>query len=107
MFSIINAIIYLHSKTPPILHRDIKPENILIKGETLKICDFGWSNINSEEIQRNTFCGTPDYLSPEMILGTGHNEKLDIWTLGVLMYELLHGMPPFSPKEKIKNIRLK
>ncbi len=101
---IVQAIIYLHSQNPIILHRDIKPENILINNGRCKIADFGWSNVDDEF--RNTFCGTPDYLAPEMINGTGHNEKLDIWTLGVLMYELLHGNPPFSPKEKPNDARL-
>ncbi len=104
MTDAIRAIEYLHSKDPPILHRDIKPENILFHKNTLKIADFGWSNRN--DAFRNTFCGTPDYLSPEMIKGTGHDEKLDIWTLGILMYELLHGKPPFSPKNKIKDRRM-
>ena len=89
MEQIINAISYLHSMTPPILHRDIKPENVLMSGNRLKLCDFGWSNLDKKDDIRNTFCGTPDYLSPEMILGTGHNEKLDVWTLGILMFELL------------------
>ena len=97
MYSITGAIAYLHAKDPPILHRDIKPENILKVGDTYILCDFGWSNTDSKGDTRNTFCGTPDYLSPEMILGTGHDEKLDVWTLGVLMYELLHGYPPFTP----------
>lgn len=99
MLKVINTVIYLHSRSPKILHRDLKPENILINKKTIKIIDFGWSNQNDDF--RNTYCGTPDYLSPEMILGTGHNEKLDIWTLGVLMYELLSGTPPFTPKVKI------
>ncbi len=108
VYDVTQAIVYLHSMSPPILHRDIKPENILIGNDgKLKIADFGWSNMNLKDIERNTFCGTPDYLSPEMILGTGHSEKLDVWTLGVLLYELLHGFAPFSPKEKIMNMRLK
>lgn len=104
MLDIIKAIVYLHSKDPPIIHRDLKPENVLICDDILKIADFGWSNYDDDI--RNTFCGTPDYLSPEMILGTGHNEKLDVWGLGVLMYELIHGKPPFSPKNKIRDRRL-
>lgn len=104
MLDIIKAIVYLHAKDPPIIHRDLKPENVLICNGVLKIADFGWSNYDDDI--RNTFCGTPDYLSPEMILGTGHNEKLDVWGLGVLMYELIHGKPPFSPKNKIRDRRL-
>ncbi len=92
---IIKAINYLHTRDPPILHRDIKPENILLNDDNkCKIADFGWSNVQDDV--RNTFCGTPDYLAPEMIEGVGHNEKLDIWTIGILTYELLHGVPPFS-----------
>lgn len=101
MSKVIESVEYLHSLSPPILHRDLKPENILINSKDLKIIDFGWSNVNDDF--RNTYCGTPDYLCPEMIMGTGHNEKLDIWTLGVLMFELLIGTPPFTPKERIKD----
>lgn len=78
------------------MHRDIKPENILIAGDMYKIADFGWSNLNDD--LRNTFCGTPEYLSPEMIMGKGHNEKNDIWTLGILWYELMVGESPFKLK---------
>jgi len=104
MKNVVDAITYLHSMSPKILHRDLKPENILISGDKIKIIDFGWSNQNDDF--RNTYCGTPDYLSPEMIMGTGHNEKLDIWTLGILMYELLSGTPPFTPKVKISDKRI-
>ncbi len=76
MQDIIGAVDYLHSQKPPVLHRDLKPENVLISNGVLKIADFGWSNLDND--YRNTFCGTPDYLAPEMILGSGHNEKLDV-----------------------------
>ena len=106
MFDIIGALEYLHSRSPPIIHRDIKPENILINKKVMQIADFGWSNEKDNKDFRNTFCGTPDYLAPEMILGNGHNEKLDMWTVGILMYELLHGKPPFTPKTKKTNRRM-
>lgn len=87
---------YLHKQNPPIIHRDIKPENILFVQGHLKIADFGWSNLKDKV--RTTFCGTPEYLAPEMLMEKGHNEKLDVWTLGVLLYEILVGEPPFTPK---------
>ena len=73
------AIYYLHNMNPPIIHRDIKPENILLDNNNIiKLTDFGWSNyINLTEI-RNTFCGTPLYFSPEIIMGNGHDNKVDI-----------------------------
>ena len=104
MTDVTRALVYLHSQTPVIIHRDLKPENVLVSNGKCKIADFGWSNLDDEF--RNTFCGTPDYLAPEMIVGSGHNDKLDVWTVGILLYELLHGQPPFSPKEKIADARI-
>lgn len=92
-----SAIAYLHSRDPPIIHRDLKPENLLLFGDDVKLADFGWSNMNVN--MRNTYCGTPDYLAPEMVLRQSHNEKLDVWSLGVLTFELLCGYAPFTPKE--------
>mmetsp|Transcript_10748 Transcript_10748/g.21003 ORF Transcript_10748/g.21003 Transcript_10748/m.21003 type:complete len:483 (+) Transcript_10748:135-1583(+) len=94
------AVNYLHCKQPPIIHRDIKPENILLDEKLrAKLCDFGWSNFFTEEI-RQTMCGTPEYLAPEMIRKAGHDTRLDLWNLGVLLYELLAGVAPFKGRNK-------
>jgi serine/threonine protein kinase len=94
------AVNYLHCKQPPIIHRDIKPENILLDGNLqVKLCDFGWSNFFNEEV-RHTLCGTPEYLAPEMIRKSGHDTRLDLWNLGVLLFELLAGSAPFRGKTK-------
>lgn len=91
------ALSYLHSKH--VIHRDIKPENLLlgIDGQ-LKIADFGWSvhSPTPSTSRRKTLCGTLDYLPPEMVEGKEHGEGVDLWSLGVLMYEFLIGAPPFE-----------
>lgn len=93
MREIISAVEYLHSLDPPIIHRDIKPENILLdSNDSVKLCDFGWSNFFNEKSARLTYCGTPEYLAPEMIKQKGHTKSLDIWNLGILFFELLTGM---------------
>ncbi|KAM4612543.1 aurora kinase A [Polymixia lowei] len=91
-----DALNYCHSKK--VIHRDIKPENLLLgaNGE-LKIADFGWS-VHTPSSRRSTLCGTLDYLPPEMIEGRTHDEKVDLWSLGVLCYEFLVGSPPFETK---------
>lgn len=88
------ALSYCHTKH--VIHRDIKPENLLVghKGE-LKIADFGWS-VHAPSSKRNTLCGTLDYLPPEMIEGRAHDAMVDVWSLGVLLYEFLVGHPPFE-----------
>lgn len=61
----------------------------------LKIADFGWS-VHAPNTRRTTLCGTLDYLPPEMIEGKAHDQNVDVWSLGVLMYEFLVGTPPFE-----------
>ncbi|KAJ3425513.1 aurora a [Anaeramoeba flamelloides] len=104
--SLASALSYCHSKN--VIHRDIKPENILIgKNGELKIADFGWS-VLAEEARRTTFCGTLDYLSPEMIDGDGYGQTIDVWSVGILLYEFLVGKPPFEARgtsQTYKNIQ--
>ncbi|KFY37349.1 hypothetical protein V494_04785 [Pseudogymnoascus sp. VKM F-4513 (FW-928)] len=89
-----SALKFLHKKH--VIHRDIKPENILvgIHGE-LKIADFGWS-VHAPSNRRTTMCGTMDYLAPEIVNHYTYNTAVDLWSLGVLMYELLVGEAPFE-----------
>ena len=97
MKDVISAIYYLHHMNPPIIHRDIKPENVLLgEGNVAKLTDFGWSNYMQGYSKRTTVCGTPIYLAPEIINNTGHDEKIDIWCIGVLMFELMTGQPPWK-----------
>ena len=106
MKDVISAVYYLHNMNPPIIHRDIKPENVLLsEGLIGKLTDFGWSNYLQEENERYTVCGTPIYLAPEIINETGHDERVDIWCIGVLLFELSTGSPPFlgNDIETLKN----
>ncbi|XP_023841823.1 aurora kinase B isoform X2 [Salvelinus sp. IW2-2015] len=94
MEELADALQYCHERK--VIHRDIKPENLLLglRGE-LKIADFGWS-VHAPSLRRRTMCGTLDYLPPEMIEGKIHDEKVDLWSIGVLCYECLVGNPPFE-----------
>jgi serine/threonine protein kinase len=84
---------YLHNKN--IIYRDLKPENILIhKSGFLKLTDFGFAKI--VEGRTYTLCGTPEYLAPEIILNKGHGKPVDWWTCGILLYEMIAGIDPFS-----------
>jgi serum/glucocorticoid-regulated kinase 2 len=79
------------------MYRDLKPENILMdKDGYIKLSDFGLSKQAKES---NTFCGTPEYIAPEILSGFGYSKTADWWALGVLTYEMLTGVPPFYDKE--------
>ena len=97
---IITIFEYLHGKN--IIYRDLKPENILInKNGYLKLTDFGFAKyLNNEKTY--TLCGTPEYLAPEIILNKGHGKPVDWWTMGILLYEMLVGIDPFSDDDPMK-----
>jgi serine/threonine protein kinase len=87
------AFTHMHEKK--IAYRDLKPENLVMDSEGyVKVVDFGLAKVVSEG-KTWTLCGTPDYLAPEIILNEGHDTAVDYWALGVLIFEMLSGAPPF------------
>lgn len=89
---------YVHGKN--IVHRDLKPENILITREGYcKLTDWGFAKVIQPGDRSFTLCGTPEYLAPEVLLNKGHGKPVDWWTLGILIFEMIAGQPPFCDEE--------
>lgn len=90
------AVNFLHDNN--LVHRDLKPENLLLdENGNVKLCDFGWC-VELAVGNRSTFCGTYEYMAPEIINESPYNNGIDVWSLGVLLYELIHGYSPFRAK---------
>lgn len=91
---------YLHSAG--VLYRDLKPENILLTGKGhICLTDFGISKegLETDDARTATFCGTPEYLAPEVLKGGGYGKAVDWWSFGTLCYEMLTGLPPFYSQD--------
>ncbi|KAF9652740.1 Pkinase-domain-containing protein [Thelephora ganbajun] len=89
------ALEHLHGFN--VVYRDLKPENILLDYTGhIALCDFGLCKLNMSETEKaTTFCGTPEYIAPELLESQGYTKTVDWWTLGVLIYEMMTGLPPF------------
>lgn len=100
---IILALAYIHQLD--IVYRDLKPENVLLDARGhVRLTDFGLSKegISSSSSGANSFCGTPEYLAPEILNRQGHGRAVDWWSLGALLYEMLTGLPPFYCRDREK-----
>ena len=96
LLPVIDAIKYCHSMG--IVHRDLKPENLLYtspdNSAIIKVTDFGLARFYDDDVM-TTACGTPGYVAPEILLGKGYGLEVDYWSIGVILYIILCGFPPF------------
>lgn len=87
---VLEAFNYLHTRG--IVYRDLKPENLMVDARGyVKLVDFGFAKYIGQTSKTWTFCGTPEYVAPEIVLNKGHDRAVDYWSLGILIHELLTG----------------
>ena len=101
--NIMNGAKYLHKNG--IIHRDLKPANILLKNGVCKLSDFGFAkSLNSEETIMKSIVGTPLYMSPQILKKGKYTTKSDLWSIGLIYYEMLHGRTPWPAQNEIELI---
>eukprot|EP00730_Choanoeca_flexa_P001768 TRINITY_DN10774_c0_g1_i3.p1 TRINITY_DN10774_c0_g1~~TRINITY_DN10774_c0_g1_i3.p1 ORF type:complete len:731 (+),score=162.29 TRINITY_DN10774_c0_g1_i3:98-2290(+) len=102
---VLEALAYLHSRQ--IVYRDLKPENAMIANNGyIKLVDFGFARKLPRDKKTWTFCGTPEYMAPEIIMNQGHDHTCDYWALGILIYEMLTGRTPFASNNPMDTYNL-
>lgn len=105
---IVEGIKYLHDRG--IMHRDLKPKNMLITNDkrTIKICDFGFAKKHDKIKRVYTMCGSPLYMAPDIYKKTGYYETIDVWSLGMILYEMIFGIHPLAswddPRKMVQSI---
>jgi len=108
MEQVLSAVYYCHKNQ--ISHRDLKPENILLEGnDRVKVIDFGTAMEFNPDVGMDHMLGTPYYIAPEILGRKPYNEKVDMWSLGVILYVLLTGRPPFygrDDKDIIERVKI-
>lgn len=98
---IVLAVAHLHNNG--IIHRDLKPENILLDADGfVMLTDFGLAKEVKEDSPSNSLCGTVEYMAPEIVLAKGHGKAADWWSVGILLFEMLTGQPPFAHNNRQK-----
>ena len=100
---VLEATMFLHNHD--IIHRDLKPENLLNCDGVIKLADFGWSVHVEKSAKRKTFCGTLDYMPPEMVSGDKYDSSIDNWSIGVMAYEFIAGTPPFGKESQHETLQ--
>jgi protein-serine/threonine kinase len=104
----LKGLSYVHSQHR--IHRDIKSDNILLNFEgNVKLADFGYAaQLTQKQQKRNTVVGTPYWMAPELIRGHDYGTKVDIWSLGIMVMEMVEGEPPFmdSPPLRVRYFKL-
>eukprot|EP01138_Halocafeteria_seosinensis_P012959 gb/GECG01013237.1/.p1 GENE.gb/GECG01013237.1/~~gb/GECG01013237.1/.p1 ORF type:complete len:1672 (+),score=171.85 gb/GECG01013237.1/:1-5016(+) len=102
---VVKALYYLHNHR--VIHRDMKPQNILLSSEgTVKLCDFGFSRLlSAQQVMMTSIKGTPLYMAPELVREKPYDYRVDLWSLGVILYELFSGEPPFYTNDIMKLVK--